>query len=1378
MKQYPLKQLFLFLFCTVLLSVASLNKARASHAMGADLSYECIDPVNRVYKITLRFYRDCAGIEEPASILLDVSSTTCGQALSLTLTQEACPPSTNGGKPCEVSPLCPGSILQSSCNGGTLPGVQAFTYSGTITLPMNCPDWTFSFSECCRNDQITNLVNASSEDLYIQATLNNSGGQQNNSPVFTTLPVPFICANQPFSYNQGALDADGDSIVYTLVNPLGAGATQISYNVGFSPTTPLTTTPPNSFGFSNTTGQISFQPNGVQVAVVTVLVQEYRNGVLIGTTMRDIQIVVLNIPGCGVPPTFTGAIQNTVQNGIYISPQLVQVCPGNALSFSVLAFNSTNDSVFIESNASVAMPGSQFVVNYMSKDSVFGYFTWIPTALDTGFNNLVVTVKNKNCPIASIQSYAVSVQVLAGTYAGPDLSYCPAGGPVQLQAYGGNQFTWSPTTGLSNPNVGNPLASPSQTTDYIVVSNLSSSCKNRDTVRVNVVPDFNFTVSQSDDTICRFEFVNFTATPDPTYAPYTYLWTPALGLNAVTISNPSAQPDYTTNYVVTIKASNGCVRKDTLKVVVEGQGPQVAITADRTKVCVGDTIHLTSKISALPCGLNVVPCQGTYNIKTVGTGNVQDVNGVTPYRGFYMDARMQILYRASELQALGMQPGTITDLAFDIAQQGSSAPYNGFTIRMGCTNLNSLSSFVSGLSTVYGPTNFTPSGTGFNTHALDNPYDWDGFSNIIIEICFDNNVYTNDDIVNATTTAYNSVLYAYQDNTVGCNLSLPNISTNRPNTQFIYCVEPPSNLTHTWTPTTNLFVPDSLNPFVVLNQTTTYYLNVNDGSCTGGGAITLNIDTSFGVTAGPDVSFCNGVPAQLNGAVTGIPPTGGSSSCGVNGTPCSGAPVQKTFTPSGASSSSITPFAGGFFLALEDQRTQILYRASDLLAAGIPSGTINQLGLNITSKASTFPYQNFSIKLGCTNKTELTAGTWEPTTTVYTNLLYPTVAGWNDFTFTNTFDWDGNSNIVVEICWDNPDNFPSTGLDAVSAGTPNYNSFQTVTGVLSVGCNMSASAASVAQVLPEIRLRICGSQTLPVTYTWSPSAGLSSDSVPKPYATPETQTTYVLTAYFGGKCPKTDTVVVTPQTFPYNVTPDTALCEGSSVQLSVTGGSAYAWTPATGLSCTNCANPVASPPANTVYYLTITDTATGCIVKDTVALSVFNLSADAWFGDTLVDQGTPITLGANVTGNSTVGYTYQWTPSEYLDNATSATPFSTPLSDVLYLLTVNAGGCTDTTQVNVRVNIVASPVVMPNAFTPNGDGKNDDFYPVILNPLAKVKTFRVYNRYGAMIHDGNTPWDGRFKGADQPTGTYVYYIVIERPLQKDEPLQGSFTLLR
>ncbi len=1360
----------------------SANEVKASHAMGADLSYECIDPATNTYKITLRFYRDCFGIDAPTSVTLNIGSASCGQSLTADITQEPCPPAVGGGTPCEVSPLCPSAINQSTCNGGTYPGVQAFTYSAIVQLPANCPDWIISFDECCRNQAITNLLNPDSEDLYVEAHLNNSNGLCNSSPVFTTLPVPFICANQPFSYNHGAVDADGDSLVYTLVTPLGAGGITIGYAGTFTPTNPMTTSPANTFTFSNTTGQMFFTPNGTQVAVVTVLVEEYRNGVLIGSTMRDIQFVVVNLPGCANPaPVFTGAIQSTVVNGIYINSFNVQVCPGNTLTFNTLGIEPGGDSLFLESNIAQSIPAAQYTSTYLSKDSIYSQLVWTPTALDTGNNIFIVTVKNNNCPLASNQAYAINITVLAGTYAGGDLAYCPAGGPVQLQAYGGSQFTWTPTTGLDNPNISNPKASPAATTEYIVTSNLSNNCKNKDTVVVYRVPDFNYTITQSDDTICRFEFVNFNVVPDAGYGPYTYTWTPAQSLNATNIPNPVAQPDYTTAYTVVITSDTGCVIHDTTTyVVVDGQGPAVYITADRNKVCVGDTIHLGAQISTLPCGLNVVPCTGNFDIKTIGTGSTIDQNGATPYRGFYQDSRIQILYRASELQAQGMQAGTITDIAFDIAQIGSSLPYDGFTIKMGCTDIQALSQFVPNLATVMGPVSFTPAGVGNSTHTFDTPYDWDGVSNLLVEICFDNNDYTNDDDVKSTPTSYNSVAYAFQDFAVGCNLTQPNLGTNRPNIQFIYCVAPPKTLTYSWTPTTNLAPVDSLNPSVVLNSSTTYFLNANDGSCSGGGSITLNVDTSFGVNVGPDVPICSGIPVQLNAAITGTPPVSSLSSCGTNATACSGTPAQHTFTPANSFASTYTPFDGdAFFLLIEDERSQILYQASDLLAAGYTSGTITQLAFNVQTKQSLTPFQNLSIKMGCTNKTSLDDNGWEPTQLVYANVAYTTVTGWNNFNLQAPFDWDGSSNIVIDICWDNPDGSLSAFADYLQAGATTYNAFHTVSSNTTSGCQLPTPTFTLGQEVPSLRVSMCPPPPKPITYLWTPASGLSATTVANPVATPNQATTYVVTTLFGGACPKTDTITITPATMNFALSGDTGVCEGHEVQLTAAGGTVYTWSPATGLSCNDCATPVASPQSSTVYYVTVTDVNTGCVVKDSVIVSVQNLAVTALYYDTLVDQGTPINIGATVTGGGGPGsYVYNWQPTDYLNNATVESPVATPLTDILYTLTVTSGPCSDTTTVNVRVNIIESPIKMPTAFTPNGDGHNDGFYPVSFNTIAKVKSFRIYNRYGELVHDGDSPWDGTFKGKEQPSGTFVYYIVISRPYKDDEKIQGSFALIR
>src|ERR1019366_1986688 len=115
----PIFRALLIACCSVLFLVTNVNVAKASHAMGADISYQCIDPINHKYIITVNFYRDCAGISVSPTIIVTVSSASCGQSITATLNQLPCPPNPSGGQPCEVSPLCFSSISQSTCNGGT-----------------------------------------------------------------------------------------------------------------------------------------------------------------------------------------------------------------------------------------------------------------------------------------------------------------------------------------------------------------------------------------------------------------------------------------------------------------------------------------------------------------------------------------------------------------------------------------------------------------------------------------------------------------------------------------------------------------------------------------------------------------------------------------------------------------------------------------------------------------------------------------------------------------------------------------------------------------------------------------------------------------------------------------------------------------------------------------------------------------------------------------------------------------------------------------------------------------------------------------------------------------------------------------------------------
>ena len=190
-KQIQLLLGSLFICLTLLFS--SVQQAKASHAMGADITYVCLS--GNTYKVRVTFYRDCIGIAAPPSINLNVKSISCGRNFGIT-----CDTIPGTGK--EVTALCP--TAQTTCNGGSYTGIQEWVYEAIVTLPVQCTDWTFSWTYCCRNAAITTISTPGASTFYIYATLNNTIAQCNNSPTFTNKPVPFACIGQQFQFNHGA----------------------------------------------------------------------------------------------------------------------------------------------------------------------------------------------------------------------------------------------------------------------------------------------------------------------------------------------------------------------------------------------------------------------------------------------------------------------------------------------------------------------------------------------------------------------------------------------------------------------------------------------------------------------------------------------------------------------------------------------------------------------------------------------------------------------------------------------------------------------------------------------------------------------------------------------------------------------------------------------------------------------------------------------------------------------------------------------------------------------------------------------------------------------------------------------------------------------
>ena len=493
------------IFFTCLCSIILFeNQAKATHIMGADLSFKCLS--NDTIEFTLKIYRDCIGVFPAASYPIIIESPNCGIFTSCTVNQV--------GQATEVSPLCPLQISQSSCNGGTLPGVEQYIYSGKMQLSQVCDDYLFYWESCCRNAAITNIVTPGSVGTRVEARWNKTVANCDNSPAFSALPVPYICLNQQINYNNGGYDPDGDSLVYSLVTPLSdlgtGGYTPFQYNSPFNSNYPLTT-PTGTITFNPGTGQITMTASGLplEITCLAIRIDEYRNDTLIGSVMRDIQVVVLNCNNLS-PEQVLNNFEN-LQGGVVTGTNVIEVCPGSNMSFDIFCHDPDGNNLTVYSNIGTVLNGGSFVVTPYSNDSAKIHLVWTPTGTDTGNYVITVTMSDDACPVFGQAAYSFVINVPQSTYAGPDISLCWPDTSVQLIVTGGASFTWSPATGLSNTTIYNPIAIPTSSTTYYVESDLSSNCKNKDTIIVFVLPALVLNPVSNLDTVCSGDQVHLFA---------------------------------------------------------------------------------------------------------------------------------------------------------------------------------------------------------------------------------------------------------------------------------------------------------------------------------------------------------------------------------------------------------------------------------------------------------------------------------------------------------------------------------------------------------------------------------------------------------------------------------------------------------------------------------------------------------------------------------------------------------------------------------------------------------------------------------------------------------------------------------------------------
>lgn len=269
---------------------------KASHIVGGDICYDYLG--NNNYQFFITIYRDCAsgGAQYDDPLVLAVypqGSSSALQTISIPFPGSVILP-IGFNKPCGIAPmgLC----------------VERAIYTTIINLPPTTGGYDITYQRCCRGQAITNLVSPDNTGLTLNAHVPGfeTGAFANSSPRFNTYPPLLLCNNDQLVFDHSATDPDGDIIVYSLVAPYAGGDAvnplpnppppppyyPVTWGNGFSSTLPLG--PGSNTIINSSSGLLSCTPQMLGVFVVGIRVQEYRNGVLIGQTVRDFLFKVLN----------------------------------------------------------------------------------------------------------------------------------------------------------------------------------------------------------------------------------------------------------------------------------------------------------------------------------------------------------------------------------------------------------------------------------------------------------------------------------------------------------------------------------------------------------------------------------------------------------------------------------------------------------------------------------------------------------------------------------------------------------------------------------------------------------------------------------------------------------------------------------------------------------------------------------------------------------------------------------------------------------------------------------------------------------------------------------------------------------------------------
>jgi len=1077
--------------------------------------------------------------------------------------------------------------------------------------------------------------------------------------------------------------------------------------------------------------------------------------------------------------------------------------------------------------------------------------------------------------------------------------------PVTLTANGGVSYTWSPSSSLNVTTGGSVIATPTVTTTYTVIGNMSGGCDDTAKIVVTVAPNPTLSVTPSSPAICSAGSVNLLASGASSYS-----WTPSAGLSCTNCPNPTATPTVTTKYYVTGTSGSGCTNKDSVTITVAAT-LSVTVTPSVSTICNGDSVLLNANgastfIWSPSSGLSCPTCPSTY-AKTSSTStytvvgssggcNAKDSITIT------VNPTPTITANASAAAVCAGGPTTLT--AFGGATYTWS-PSSGLSITAGspitatptvaityvvtgtdgsgCSSKDSVKISINPTPTLILTTSVPPIICSTTSDSIKASgaiaYLWSPSSSLSA---------STGSAVNATPPS-NTIYTVIGTSTLGCNDTAqvtifvnptPTLSITPKNAGIcpgdsVLLVASGADI-YNWNPNTGL---DSLSVDSIMAKpatSTTYTVTGTSTGCSytdtviihvGNLVVTANAVSStlcFGdstvITAGGAITYAwnpaSGLSATSGASVIATPTvTTTYSVVGTSGSGCNAdttiiITVNPTPTLSLSAGSNMVCFGtGGTTITATGATGYSWSPASSLNCPTCPNPIANPGVTTTYTVTGTNP-------LGCSSTDTISIQVDKPSITAAA--ATPTICSGG----TTSLDALGG----VSYTWS-----PSSSLSASTGSVVNANptsaTTYTVIGIDALGCIDSANVPLTVNQTPSVTAStkdssICSGNSATLnatganTYSWNPSTGLTCPTCANTGASPASSTTYTLIGTSSAGCPDTTYLPITVNSSPnisIGLLPNNdTLCKGIPVTMTASGGTTYTWKPSTGLNNTTGATITATIQTSPIIYTVIGSNGT-CSDSDKQTLYLYPPLTINMKPDSLC-LGKTGTVNISVSGGKP-GYSYVWnnnlsnspgpfivSPNNstyYVCNVTdgcnysqkdsmqvfvapvptakfTATPeniwggqfvsfvntssgatsyywnlgggassvdsfpyyqYNIPGTYIIYLVASNQFGCIDSASDTITV---VGGIVVPNVFTPNGDGQNDVFH--ITAGGMQTYTIEIFNRWGQKVFETNSPnidWTGKsMSGVDESDGTYYYLIKATDYSNKAYNLKGYLELIR